>query len=167
MTAGWQCARRSTPSPRLGALRRRDGRTCRRNEIGCSCLYSLGVGSMVVRNGGAEQRHAADQLDLAIDEAGVQLALQVADVIVLVVDHAQAVEQRMYEHATDAIRDAVIHQRVTEDARAALGERSEPVEDSALVRQVAGEAVDDAAERDRVERAAVDVADRAQYIADV
>jgi hypothetical protein len=73
----------------------------------------------------------------------------------------------MHQHATHAILHAVINQCVAEDARSAFDERRDGVEDLALLRQVAGEAMDDAAERDRVERPAGDVIDRAQNVTDV
>ena len=44
------------------------------------------------RRDGAEQRHATDEVDVAIDEAGGQLVTQVGETIVGVVDHSQAIE---------------------------------------------------------------------------
>ncbi len=73
----------------------------------------------------------------------------------------------MNQAAARAQRDAVIDQRVAEDLRARPGERLDVVEDAALERQVAGQAVDDAGQGDRVERAAGNLIHRAQHIAEM
>ena len=119
------------------------------------------------RHDGAEQRHAADQLDLAVDESGAQLASQIVEVIVPVVDHAQAIQQRVHQSAASAIRHTVINERVAEDPGAGSGERGDRVEDLALVRETSGEAVNDAAERDRIEGTSGDPVQWLQNIANI
>src|SRR6185503_4845585 len=104
--ASWKCARRSTPSARRAALRRRDGRTC----VPIRSTYSL--------HHRAEESHVAHLLDTALREAARELTRQVTGAVAGVVDDLQVVEEIEDRLAAQATPRGVSDQAVAEDLRA-------------------------------------------------
>src|SRR5688572_20325787 len=125
------------------------------------------VDRCAARHDRAEQRHAADQLDLAGKEAGAELIVQISKVIVGVVDHAQMIQKWMYQAPPGPQRDPVTDQGVTEYLGSGPGQGPQRIEDPALTAQVTGQTVDDAAERNRIERTAGKLLHQAQDISQI
>ena len=86
---------------------------------------------------GAEERHATDGSDAAVDESGREFVLEIAEPIVRVVDDSQPVQQAMHCATAVPTWDVIAHQAVAEDLGAAFREHREGVEDPALLIQVA------------------------------
>src|SRR5262249_43303824 len=124
MTARARCARRSTPFPRRAARRKASSLSCRQCRLSCSLWAPLWIGN-ANRDDGAEQSHASHQCDAAIDEACGERRLELCDAITRVVDDACAIQETVHEAARRTTRNTIAHERVTEDPRAAGGERRE------------------------------------------
>jgi hypothetical protein len=116
---------------------------------------------------GAEERHATDGCDAAVGESRGEFVLEIAESVVRVVDDSQPVQQAMHCATAGSTWDVIAHEAVAKDLGAAFREHRERVEDAALLIQVACQAVNDAAERDRIEWAVGDVGHWAKNIANV
>lgn len=117
------------------------------------------------RNDGAEERHAADEIDAAVGVAGRQRRMQVRDTVARVVDDAGAIQELVHETRPRAQPHAVPDERVAEDPRAAGDQRRDVVEYRGFGCEVSGEAVEDAPERDGIVGRAVDSVQRPQGVA--